>query len=107
MSGVTAMPPMMPVRMDGDECRTPPSASVMPIATLAVTDFGASATNTGLGAPNGFEIRMARCFLMSALRLDSEFIVRPAMDMLPARSTDFSPAGESACSHICSQPSPR
>jgi hypothetical protein len=52
-SGVAMMAPVMPVRMTSTAVRVgdPPIPSEMPIATGAVTDFGASDSSTSARTP--------------------------------------------------------
>ena len=61
MSGVTTTAPMIPVRMTitAVSAGSPPSRSEIPIATPAVTDFGASDARTDCGMPKAFAIAIA------------------------------------------------
>ncbi len=56
ISGVTMMAPRMPVSITSTavSAGSPPSVSDMPIATAAVTDFGASDTSTSRGTPKAW-----------------------------------------------------
>src|SRR3978361_1190897 len=61
ISGVTAIAPTMPVRITSTAVNagSPPSRPEIPIATAAVTDFGAIEVITAGGAPNRRAIAIA------------------------------------------------